>query len=93
MIKIRLKVSIAGNFHWDRSTFTEKGREVEKEQREVKRYYQREGERRSDGGDRERKKEKEGERCKRETEREKKRKIKKAIEIKRQTETESDINI
>jgi hypothetical protein len=60
-IKIRLKVSIFTNFHWDRSTYTEKGREVEKEQREGKIY--------------------------------KPRAIKRAREIKRQTETESDIKI
>ncbi len=54
-------MSIAGNYHCDRSTYIEKGREVEKEQREGKRY--------------------------------KPRAIKRATEIKRQTETESDIKI
>jgi hypothetical protein len=37
-INIRLKVSIAGNYHCDRSTYTEKGKKVKEEQREGKRY-------------------------------------------------------
>ncbi len=71
-------MSIAGNYHWDRSTYIKKGREVEKEQREGRREGEdREKEKEGVMGETEReKKEKEGERCGRETEREKKRKIK-----------------